>query len=144
MLTEYTRLLGIPNETFFLFGIRGVGKSTWIRQHLSNALTYDLRDENLFAELLVNPRKLYLELSGLEAGNWVVLDEIQRLPGLLNEVHRLIDEKRISFALLGSSARKLRRAGTNLLGGRAQSCLMYPFTPQELGKDFDLESYLRL
>jgi predicted AAA+ superfamily ATPase len=76
-------------------------------------------------------------------GSWVVIDEIQRISGLLNEVHRTIEEKKLHFALLGSSARKLRRAGTNLLGGRALKKMMDPLLPQELGTLFDLDQVLR-
>jgi predicted AAA+ superfamily ATPase len=73
----------------------------------------------------------------------VIIDEVQRLPALLNQVHRLIEEKRLRFALLGSSARKLKTHGTNLLAGRALRKAMHPFTPSELGDDFDLDAALR-
>jgi predicted AAA+ superfamily ATPase len=79
----------------------------------------------------------------LERGATVVVDEVQRLPSLLNEVHRAIEEKRARFALLGSSARKLQTAGTNLLAGRATWRTLRPLTPTELGRDFDLERALR-
>ena len=82
-------------------------------------------------------------LAALRRGSWVIVDEVQRLPGLLNEVHRFIEERRLKFALLGSSARKLKQAGTNLLAGRAAWKRMYPFAPHELGKQFDLERTLR-
>src|SRR5205085_2921313 len=75
--------------------------------------------------------------------SWVVLDEIQRLPDLLNEVHRLIESRRIRFVLTGSSARKLRRGGVNLLAGRALTRFMHPLTALELGKDFDLKRAVR-
>ena len=74
---------------------------------------------------------------------WVVIDEIQRIPSLLNEVHRLIEERGLRFALLGSSARKLKTAGTNLLAGRASRKAMYPLVPRELGADFKLDDVLR-
>jgi uncharacterized protein len=77
-------------------------------------------------------------------GAWVIIDEVQRLPSLLNEVHRAIEDRRLRFSLTGSSARKLRRAGVNLLAGRALRCAMYPLSPEELGRDFDLERALSL
>ena len=76
--------------------------------------------------------------------SWVVVDEIQRLPALLNEVHRAMEERRLRFALCGSSARKLRKAGTNLLAGRALERHMHCFVPAELGDDYDIESALRI
>jgi predicted AAA+ superfamily ATPase len=140
---NYRRCLPIPTASFLLFGVRGIGKSYWIKRYLQSATVFDLRDEQLYNELLVNPRRFYQEVVGLPPGSWVVVDEVQRLPGLLNEVHRLIDKTNNNFALLGSSARKLRRGGVNLLGGRAESCMMYPLTPKELGEDFNLELALR-
>lgn len=120
-----------------------MGKSTWARASLPNATYLDLLDERLYQDLLVDP-SLFPQLVGhLEPNAWVVLDEIQRLPALLNEVHRLIESRGIRFALLGSSARKLKAAGTNLLAGRALMKMMYPFTATELGTDFDLSSVLR-
>jgi predicted AAA+ superfamily ATPase len=83
------------------------------------------------------------ELRALKPDRWVVVDEVQRIPGLLNEVHRAIEELQLHFALLGSSARKLKTAGTNLLAGRALWRTMYPFVPQELGAAFDLGSTLQ-
>ncbi len=80
----------------------------------------------------------------MPAGSWVVVDEFQRLPGLLNEVHRAIEERKLKFALTGSSARKLRQAGTNLLAGRALRRAMFPLAPPELGRDFSLEKALRI
>jgi predicted AAA+ superfamily ATPase len=91
---------------------------------------------------LVDPSLFGAELETLHAGDWVVVDEVQRIPALLNEVHRLIESKRLRFALLGSSARKLKTAGTNLLAGRALMKTMYPLTPAELGSDFDLQRIL--
>ena len=100
-------------------------------------------DEALFNDFLSDPGLFAGELRGLKKGSWVVVDEIQRIPGLLNEVHRFIEERQLRFALLGSSARKLRAAGTNLLAGRAIQKRMFPLVPAELGPDFDLEKVLR-
>jgi predicted AAA+ superfamily ATPase len=79
----------------------------------------------------------------VKPGQWIWVDEIQRLPNLLNEVHRFIEDRRQRFILTGSSARKLRRTGVNLLAGRALTQTMYPLLPAELGRDFDLDAVLR-
>ena len=103
----------------------------------------DLLDERLYQDLLADPSLFFQSLQHLEPGEWVVVDEIQRLPSLLNEVHRLIETRRLRFALLGSSARKLKAAGTNLLAGRALMKTMFPLTADELGSEFDLDTVLR-
>lgn len=139
----YPRLLAPPRSSFFLFGPRGVGKSTWTREQFRGAHRIDLLDEALFHGLLADPSQFASELRALPERSWVVVDEIQRLPSLLNEVHRHIEERGLRFALLGSSARKLKAAGTNLLAGRALRKQMFPLAPQELGADFDLETVLR-
>jgi predicted AAA+ superfamily ATPase len=139
----FPRITVAPKGSFFLFGARGVGKSTWARETLPGAHRFDLLDEGLFQGFLADPALFGAELRTLEPGSWVVVDEVQRIPGLLNEVHRAIEELRLRFALLGSSARKLKTAGTNLLAGRALWRTMYPFVPQELGAAFDLESTLQ-
>lgn len=131
------RLLTVPNRSFFLFGPRGVGKSTWLRQVLPDAAFFDLLDAALYLELSQDPHVLEAMVGHRPAGTWVVLDEIQKLPDLLDEVHRLIELRRWRFALCGSSARKLRRGGTNLLGGRAITRHMEPFSSHELGRAFD-------
>ena len=139
----YQRITRLPSRSFFLFGVRGVGKSSWVRVTLPNALRFDLLDETLYHDLLADP-SLFRELvSTVSQGDWVVIDEVQRIPTLLNEVHRMIEERGLRFALLGSSARKLKTAGTNLLGGRANRKAMYPLVPQEFGADFILEDVLR-
>jgi len=137
-LPELSRIYRLPKSSFFLFGLRGVGKSTWIRSELPYAHRFDLLDESLYQELLADPEPFAGALRRLDPESWVVVDEIQRLPGLLNEVHRFIEERGLRFALLGSSARKLRAAGVNLLGGRALWREMFPLAPEELGQDFDL------
>jgi predicted AAA+ superfamily ATPase len=136
------RIYDLPSQSFFLFGLRGVGKSTWVRERLPDAHRFDLLDEGLYQGLLADPAPFAGELRRLERGSWVVVDEVQRLPGLLNEVHRFIEERGLRFALLGSSARKLRAAGVNLLGGRALWREMFPLTPEELGEGFDLDRTL--
>jgi len=110
---------------------------------MPNAVYLDLLDEARYQAYLGDPALFGSELRAVRAPSWVVLDEIQRLPSLLNEVHRAIEERRLKFALTGSSARKLRRGGTNLLGGRARELGMFPFVPEELGASFRLETALR-
>ncbi len=139
---EYPRILTPPKQSFFLFGMRGVGKSTWARQAFSRAYRIDLLDEGIYQNLLPNPTLFRLELEGLPSGSWVIVDEIQRIPNLLNYVHLLIEEKKLRFVLLGSSARKLKHAGVNLLAGRALRKLMFPLLPEELVNDFALEKIL--
>jgi predicted AAA+ superfamily ATPase len=139
----YARLLQPPQrQSFFLFGPRGVGKTAWLRERFRDALFFDLLDADTYTRLLAAPARLADQIPAGYAG-WVVLDEIPRLPELLNEVHRLIETRRIRFALTGSSARKLRRKGVNLLAGRALTRFMHPLTAGELGQDFDLRRMLR-
>ena len=139
----YPRLVRPPRGSFFLFGVRGAGKTTWVRETFPEAYIVDLLDESRFQQLAANPALLAPELRTVPRDRLVVLDEVQRVPALLNEVHRAIDRDRRRFALLGSSARRLRTAGTNLLAGRATVRTMYPLVPAELGTDFDLDRVLR-
>ncbi|MCY3842181.1 MAG: DUF4143 domain-containing protein [Acidobacteria bacterium] len=143
MPSTYRRLLDVPAQSFFLFGMRGVGKSTWARAALPDAVYLDLLDERLHLDLLADPGLFYQSVAERPPGTWVVVDEVQRLPALLNEIHRCIATLRLRFALLGSSARKLKAAGTNLLAGRALRKSMFPLTAAELGADFDLDRVLR-
>jgi predicted AAA+ superfamily ATPase len=143
VVKSYPRLLQPPPRSFFLFGIRGSGKTSWSRASFPDALHLDLLDEQLFQEMAVRPAHFAELLGTREAGSWVLVDEVQRLPGLLNYVHKFIEERRLRFILAGSSTRKLYRAGVNLLGGRALVAHLYPFVPEELGADFDLEAALR-
>lgn len=138
----YKRLLPRPSQSFFIFGARGAGKSTWARATFGKAVYFDLLDESLYFELLANPSQFSDQLATARAGSWVIVDEVQRIPSLLNEVHRLIEARQLRFALLGSSARKLKRLGTNLLAGRALRKQMFPLAPQELGADFSLDEVL--
>ena len=131
-----------PRQSFFLLGVRGVGKSTWARRQFPDAPHIDLLEEARYQDYLADPSLFAADLQSVPTGGWVVVDEIQRLPNLLNEVHRHIEDRRLNFALLGSSARKLKAAGVNLLAGRALHKTMHPLTPAELGDDFDLDSAL--
>jgi len=139
IITPIPRLLSRPERSFFLFGPRGTGKSTWLRQVLGDAVRFDLLDASLFLELSRDPHRLEAMTGNLAAGSWVVLDEIQKIPALLDEVHRLMESRRWRFALCGSSARKLRRGGANLLAGRALTLSMESFSAVELANNFDLE-----
>ncbi len=139
----YTRLLKPHGaRSFFLFGPRGTGKTTWVRLTFPQAVYIDLLEAELFTRLTANPQRLE---NMIPAGHrdWVVIDEIQRIPDLLSEVHRLIETRKHKFALTGSSARKLRRGGINLLGGRARTLAMHPLSAAELGRHFNLEHSLR-
>ena len=140
---SYKRALPVPNRSFFLFGPRGSGKSTWIRENIKSILYLDLLNQDLYTDLLVRPGLLGDLAAGLPTGSWVVIDEVQKNPALLNEVHRLIEEKKLKFVLSGSSARQLKKSGTNLLAGRASQRFLFPFVPEELGDDFNLEQALR-
>jgi predicted AAA+ superfamily ATPase len=142
-MDEYARILQPPEQSFFLFGARGTGKSTWLRRHFSAAHFVNLLDERLYFDYLRDPGLFYDEMRALPRGSWVAIDEVQRLPALLNAVHRLIEEQGLRFALTGSSARKLRRGGVNLLAGRALRKELFPLTPGELGPDFDLQRILK-
>lgn len=142
-MKTFSRALACPKDSFFLLGPRGTGKSTWLRKQFPHAKVLDLLDERLAYRLSVTPGAFAAELRALRAGTWVVVDEIQRMPHLLDEVHRAMEQQRLRFVLCGSSARKLKRAGVNLLAGRALSREMFPFQPDELGAAFDLESVLR-
>ena len=133
------RLLKCPNRSFFLFGPRGAGKSTWLKQVLPEALYLDLLDASLFLELSRDPHLIEAMIGSRSQNSWVVLDEIQKIPPLLDEVHRLIESRRWRFALCGSSARKLRRGGANLLAGRALTISMESFSAVELANTFDLD-----
>jgi predicted AAA+ superfamily ATPase len=139
----YPRLLQAPpKQSFFLFGPRGVGKTAWTHEQFPEALFFDLLDYPTYTQLLAAPQRLGDQIPQGYKG-WVVVDEIQRVPELLNEVHRLIESRRLRFVLTGSSARKLRQRGVNLLAGRALTCHLHPFTALELGPDFNLKHALR-
>lgn len=139
----YNRLLVSPaQKSFFLFGPRGTGKTTWVKSNFPDALYFDLLDDKVFSKYIASPSRLSKNIPE-NFSNWIVIDEVQRIPEVLNEVHRLIENKRFKFILTGSSARKLRRGGVNLLGGRAITHYMHPLTAVELGNDFNLNENIR-
>jgi len=126
----------LQKKSHFLFGPRQTGKTSLIRHSLKGVKTYDLLDNSLYLSLSQDPGRIAQKISPRD--KIVVVDEIQRLPVLLNEVHRLIEERGLRFLLTGSSARKLRRGRVNLLGGRARTKYMHPLTYRELGNQFNL------
>lgn len=141
----YSRLLKINphmNSSAFLFGPRGTGKTAWVKESFKNALYFDLLDDDLYTEFLARPTRLSERIPS-NFSDWIILDEVQKIPDILNEVHRLIEHRKCRFILTGSSARKLKRKGVNLLAGRALTYHMHPLTAEELGKDFDLQRALK-
>lgn len=138
------RIFDLPDSSFFLFGPRGTGKSTLLRARLPDALYIDLLDPRRYRELQARPETVIELAAGSPRATTIILDEIQRIPELLNVVHQMLaDSPGRHFILTGSSARKLRRQGTNLLGGRAQWHSLHPFMACEL-HSFDLERSLQL
>ena len=141
----YKRLLEKPlkgKQSFFLFGPRGTGKTSWLKAYVPNGFYIDLLNQEVFFDLLKNPHKIEAMIPpGFEG--WIIIDEVQKIPELLNEVHRMIESYRYRFILTGSSARTLKRKGTNLLAGRALYYNMFPLTALELGSDFEIKRALR-
>ncbi len=135
------RVYPTPGKSFFLFGPRGVGKSTWVAECLSPDLKVDLLSHQTFLKLQNEPSHLEALTAFLKKKSWVFIDEIQKLPTLLDEVHRLIEGRDLRFILTGSSARKLKRNGANLLAGRALTLKMFPFSLREL-KTEKIKPYL--
>ena len=143
---EIQRQLQLPPllamKSFFLFGPRATGKTTIVRQQLARkAFIIDLLDSRYFLRLSSAPHELESLIAATPA-DIIVIDEIQRIPELLNEIHRLIETRNFTFLLTGSSARKLRRGRANLLAGRVWNVGMFPLIYREI-PDFDLSRYLR-
>jgi predicted AAA+ superfamily ATPase len=145
MLVVFTRSLSLPDHSFFLFGPRGTGKTTWLRSVLPDALWFDLLRTQRFLALSRRPESFRQEIEARPSGTWVVVDEVQRLPTILNEIQALMTEhgRSYRFALSGSSARKLKRTDANLLAGRAVNRQFFPLTAAELGRETDPEQILR-
>lgn len=135
-LLELSKMLA--RKSGFLFGPRQTGKSWLVRHALRDARVYNLLDHATYVDLSRNPARIEQEWLAGSPDRVVVIDEVQRLPLLLNEVHRLIEQHGIRFLLTGSSARKLRTGGSNLLGGRARIHHLHPFVAAELGGKFDM------
>ncbi len=143
----FQRLLSLPEpgtETFFLWGPRQAGKSTLLRQRYPDGVWVDLLKADEFRRYVARPELLReeLEATGPDRSRQVVIDEVQKVPALLDEVHWLIENRGLSFALCGSSARKVRRGAANLLGGRALRHELRGLTAGEIGEDFDLDRAL--
>lgn len=139
----YQRLLNIDKKnSFFLFGARGTGKSTLLRQEFAPDIVIDLLDPKQESRFMARPEELLALGSTLKKGTRVLIDEVQKVPALLDVVHKLIEENHLVFALSGSSARKLKLKGANLLAGRAFLFHLFPLTARELKGDFDLQQVL--
>ena len=137
------RLIAPLRESFFLFGPRGTGKSTWLEMVYPKALKVDLLDSETFRNYKARPERLSDLITANPSAHTVVVDEVQKVPEILDVIHRIVENnKSIQFVLTGSSARKLRRAGVNLLGGRALRLSMHPFVARELQDEFRLDDAL--
>jgi predicted AAA+ superfamily ATPase len=145
MLAMIARQYRLPDHSFFLFGPRGTGKTTWLKHVLPDALWFDLLRTQAVLALSRQPESFRQQVEALPRGRWVVIDEVQRMPTLLNEVHALIADRGSAyrFALSGSSARKLKRLDVNLLAGRAINRQFFPLTASELGYDLAVDRVLR-
>lgn len=146
MMAVYTRRLQPPQRSFFLLGPRGTGKTTWLRHHFPSARWYNLLLEEVWAQHLREPALFRQQVTALPRGTWVVVDEVQRLPRLLNDVHEVLSHSptHVRFALTGSSARKLRQQDVNLLAGRALTKRFFPLSQSELrDNDFGIDFLLR-
>lgn len=134
-----------PKASFFLFGPRGTGKSTLVKNRFAHALYVDLLQPDTFRRYSASPERLREQLLADPGITEVIIDEIQKVPELLDLVHALIEEKQgWRFILTGSSSRKLKRAGVDLLAGRARLCSLHPFMAAELGDLFEMRSALRI
>ena len=140
----FKRIFKINNlkQSFFLFGPRGTGKTTWIKNNFKNAIYFDLLDSETNQTLLANPSRITKYIPK-NYKNWIIIDEVQKIPDLLNEIHKLIESEKYKFILTGSSARSLRKKGVNLLAGRALTYYFHPLTHQELEDKFSLKHSLR-
>jgi len=143
MLRRYINIL--KSNSFFLFGARGVGKTKLVESLIpaEQRMLIDFLDPLEYETFSLNPSELSARLTKAEDRyQWIVLDEVQRVPALLDVVHQFIEKGSLKFALTGSSARKLKRGGANLLAGRAYTYHLYPFTFMELGENFNLQDAL--
>ncbi|PKL72236.1 ATPase [Candidatus Kuenenbacteria bacterium HGW-Kuenenbacteria-1] len=137
------RLFKMPKQSFFLFGPRGTGKSTLLKQIYPNALWIDLLEPDIFRSYSSRPERLKEIVLAYPKKKIIIIDEIQKIPELLNVVHLLIEKKiNKQFILTGSSSRKLKRTGVNLLAGRLLKKTLYPFVALELGKKFNIKNAL--
>ena len=139
------RFFQIPGQSCFIFGPRGTGKSTWLKQHCPDAIYIDLLSPETYRLFTARPERLRELVEGSPSKNIVIIDEIQRVSELLPAVHQLIESSKTRlFILTGSSARKLKRAEVDLLAGRALVTTMHPFMAAELGRSFQLNQALQI
>jgi predicted AAA+ superfamily ATPase len=145
MPAMYTRRLLLPERSFLLLGPRGTGKTTWLRARLPRARWYNLLLDRELLRLMRDLGSFRREVEALPRGSWIVVDEVQKLPSLLNEIHDALASapRRWRFALTGSSARRLRREDVNLLAGRVVTRRMLPLTVAELGSEPEPDDLLR-
>ena len=132
-------------DSFFLFGPRGTGKSTWLRENCPKAVVVDLLAPDVFRDYSARPERLRDAVAASPNRRHVIVDEVQKVPEILDVVHQMMEsDKSLQFILTGSSARKLKRAGTDLLSGRALLKTLHPFMAAELGPAFNLDRALSL
>ena len=141
MLESILKLHEVADDSLFLWGSRQTGKSTLLKALFPKARLYDLLKTDVRMSLQLRPSLLREECEMLDEGELVIIDEVQKVPALLDEVHWLIENRGLRFILSGSSARKLRRSGANLLGGRALRFALFPLVSAEI-PDFDLQRAL--
>lgn len=142
-MIEIKRDINIPKTSFFLFGPRGTGKSTFVKNLINkNSLYVDFLDPEAFRTYTAFPETLIKTVNAVNPDQ-VIIDEVQKVPQILDVVHKIMEERKLLFILTGSSARKLKKTGADLLGGRASYCRMHPFTASELGKYFSLDKALQ-
>lgn len=139
---KFKRLYEKPKTSILLLGPRGTGKSTFIKTEVNPDLVIDLLKQETFRKLSLNPTLIEEMTSHLKLNQTVLIDEIQKIPALLDEVHRLIEDRHITFFLTGSSARKLKKSGANLLAGRALSKKMYPLSLKEISKERSVQNLI--
>lgn len=141
-MSNYKRAYPILDDSLLILGPRGVGKSTFVEDQIKPDLSLDLLNAKTYRKLSLDPSSLEELVAPLKKNQIVFIDEIQKIPALLDEVHRLIESKKIKFIMTGSSARKLKRGGANLLAGRALGLKMYPLTLHEL-VDYKINDVLK-
>lgn len=142
-ITSVHRFFKMPAASFFLLGPRGTGKSTWLKQNCANAIMIDLLDRETYRLYAARPERLRDLIRGAKTPSYIVLDEVQKVPDVLDVVRQMMEETPMhTFVLTGSSARKLKRTGVDWLAGLAALTTMHPFMAAELGADFDLDTAL--